>query len=592
MTAFAMQTLGAALLHFLWQGTALALLLFLALSFTRNPRLRYGLAVCTLVLLALCPLATVVLLQRVSAAPAPLSHASVSAPISNVAILSLSVALPSAGPATSLNWLACLVWLWCSGVVVFGVRAFGGWIVLQNLRRTARETISPVLLQTCRRLEKRIGIATLVRYAHSEIVDAPAVVGWLRPVVLIPLSALAGLSPEQLEAIVAHELAHIRRHDALVNLFQIAVETVLFYHPAVWWVNHILRQERENCCDDIAVAVCGNPREYVRALTILGAKAARPAWAMAANGGVLKSRIGRLLGLRQMAPGIPRAGLAVLAVLCASCVVWAAGVFKQDVPATPPPSPPPPAAPAVPLPPESSAPPPNLANTYRQIKDLERRLADHDKAPLHPPAEAAQWEFDREIRDLEADIASMERRYTHDYPNLRSARDRVAILARLRSELPQTAPSDQKAEEHSGSYIDSLESVGLTKLTVDELLDLKIQGVTADYVRQVKATGLNPSVHELIGLKVQGVTPEYIRDIRATGLKPGLHDLLAMKVQGVTPEFIRALQAAGLGALEMHDFISAKVQGITPEFIDKVRSHGFKDLTIHQLIGLKVAGVF
>ena len=330
MSAPAIETLGSALLHFLWQGTALALLLYVGISLTRNPRMRYGLAVCALALMALCPLATVAFLQK-----APVASAVADSAPASIVLTNVSVALETAPPATPLDWLTCLVWIWSSGVVIFGLRALGGWIVLQRLRRTAQETISPLLLEGCRRLEKRIGIARLVRYAHSEIVDAPAVVGWLRPVVLIPLSAMSSLSVEQLEAIVAHELAHIRRYDALVNLFQIAVETVLFYHPAVWWVNRVIRVERENCCDDIAVEVCGNASEYARALTMLSGRAPRPVWAMAANGGVLKSRVSRLLGLRQIAPGIPRTGWAVLAVLCASCVVLAAGGFKQEpAPAT------------------------------------------------------------------------------------------------------------------------------------------------------------------------------------------------------------------------------------------------------------------
>jgi hypothetical protein len=285
--------------------------------------------------------------------------------------------------------------------------------------------------------------------------------GWIRPVVLIPISALSGLSSAQIEAIIAHELAHIKRYDGLVNLFQITVETVLFYHPGIWWVNRIVRTERENCCDDVAVAVCGNPSEYARALAMLSASSARPVWAMAANGGALKSRVARLLGFKKITHGLPRTGLAIFALLCASCVLIAAGAFKQDVLAPPPPA--------------------------------------------------------------------------------------------------------QNSEDHTvGSYIDSLAAVGLTKLTVDELISLKIQGVTADYVRE----------------------------LRATGLKPGIPDLLAMKIQGVTPQFVRALQGAGLGDLQLHDFLEAKIQGITPEFIRGVRSHGFKDLTFRQLISLKMAGIF
>src|SRR5947209_18639181 len=125
--------------------------------------------------------------------------------------------------------------------------------------------------------------------------DSPAVVGWFRPLVLLPVSAISGLSPEQLDAVIAHELAHIKRLDCFVNLFQIAIETALFYHPAVWLVSRTLRTERENCCDDVAVRVSGNRAAYVRALTIMEAWRPAPALAAAATGGSLKSRISRIL---------------------------------------------------------------------------------------------------------------------------------------------------------------------------------------------------------------------------------------------------------------------------------------------------------
>ena len=120
------------------------------------------------------------------------------------------------------------------------------------------------------------------------------VIGWLRPVVLVPTAALAGLPPAQLEALLAHELAHVRRHDYLVNLLQAVVETLLFYHPAVWWVSRQVRAEREHCCDDIAVSVCDRV-DYVSALSALAAIAAPPRLALAATDGRLVSRVRRLL---------------------------------------------------------------------------------------------------------------------------------------------------------------------------------------------------------------------------------------------------------------------------------------------------------
>src|SRR5262249_62123234 len=121
--------------------------------------------------------------------------------------------------------------------------------------------------------------------------------GWLHPVILLPASTLTGLSPGQIESILAHELAHIRRHDYLVNLLQSLVETLLFYHPGVWWVSRRIREERELCCDDLAVGVVGGPVLYAEALCRLErARGEAAALAVAASGGSLLARITRLVG--------------------------------------------------------------------------------------------------------------------------------------------------------------------------------------------------------------------------------------------------------------------------------------------------------
>jgi beta-lactamase regulating signal transducer with metallopeptidase domain len=110
---------------------------------------------------------------------------------------------------------------------------------------------------------------TPVSLLESTDLGVPAVFGWLKPVVLLPAAAAAGLTPQQLELLLAHELAHVRRNDYFVNLLQSVVETLLFYHPAVWWVSARVREEREHCCDDVALAACGHPREYAGALLAL-----------------------------------------------------------------------------------------------------------------------------------------------------------------------------------------------------------------------------------------------------------------------------------------------------------------------------------
>jgi peptidoglycan/xylan/chitin deacetylase (PgdA/CDA1 family) len=184
--------------------------------------------------------------------------------------------------------------------------------------------------ETLARLSGQLRVSRPVRLCVSALVEVPAVIGWLRPVILVPASALTGLSAPQLEALLAHELAHIRRHDYLVNLLQSVVETLLFYHPAVWWLSGRVRIEREHACDDLAVRTTGDVLVYARALTTLetlrGQKVnARSTLAVAANGGSLMQRIQRLIKTQPAAQGHSPllASLAIVSLALASVVVGA-----------------------------------------------------------------------------------------------------------------------------------------------------------------------------------------------------------------------------------------------------------------------------
>src|SRR5688572_9975621 len=162
--------------------------------------------------------------------------------------------------------------------------------------------------------------ARAVRLLETSRIDVPAVIGVIRPVIVVPIGALTGLSAQHIEAILAHELAHIRRHDYLVNLLQAAVEALMFYHPAVWWMSKQIRLERENCCDDIAAAACGDRCVYASALAELEERRG-PSLAMAASGdGDLLTRVRRLL---MLAPPYPpkrfRARSLAAAIIVLTC---------------------------------------------------------------------------------------------------------------------------------------------------------------------------------------------------------------------------------------------------------------------------------
>ncbi len=213
--------------------------------------------------------------------------------------------------------------------MAFWARLLAGWAAAARLRSAQVRPAPPQWQRMLNDLKTRIGISRPVRLLVSALVQTPAVVGWLKPVVLLPVGALAGLPPEQIEALLIHELAHILRHDYLVNILQSVAEALLFYHPAVWWISGHIRAERELCCDDIAVSLTGDAFTYALALADL--ESSRPEHlnaAMAANGGSLAHRIARLLGQsRPESRTLPGPAAIASAILP---MVVAYGVFAQS----------------------------------------------------------------------------------------------------------------------------------------------------------------------------------------------------------------------------------------------------------------------
>lgn len=314
--------LGWTLLHFCWQGTIVALLLACVLTLLplRAAKLRYAAACAALACLVALPLISfVVLMARQQPAPRQLI---VAVPAGNNGIAQ------NAGPAqsgepwsvrceTALNrCLPVVVGLWLAGVLIFLCRLNLGLMATGRLKSTGVEPAAAELEQLLDRLRIRLGIERAVKLLNSARVHSPTVIGWVRPAILLPLASMTGLSQIQIEAIIAHELAHICRHDYLVNLLQSVMETLLFYHPAVWWVSTQVRQEREHCCDDLAVAITGDRLSYATALSCLEERRGgpSPAGAFAATGGILKMRIARLLGLNET-PIFPRTAAAILLAL-------------------------------------------------------------------------------------------------------------------------------------------------------------------------------------------------------------------------------------------------------------------------------------
>ncbi len=229
-------------------------------------------------------------------------------------------------------WLPQIVLVWLAGVMVVAVRPMFSWYTVRRLRRVGISSVGGGVQGVLQRTAARLRLARTVQVLASTLVQTPVVLGYFRPVVLLPVCVLAGLSAAQLESILAHELAHIRRHDYLVNVLQTLVETLFFYHPAVWWLSRQIRNERENCCDDVAMAAVGSRAEYGRALlAIEELRAASTALSLAARGGSLLARIRRIAGC-EPAPRVVGGGSVLGAVLASMAVL---GVLQFALAAPP-----------------------------------------------------------------------------------------------------------------------------------------------------------------------------------------------------------------------------------------------------------------
>jgi beta-lactamase regulating signal transducer with metallopeptidase domain len=511
-----------------------------------------------------------------------------------------------------------MLWLveaWFLGVLLLSLRTAGGLFLIERMRRKEIRPVAAVLYARCMALQRRMGLDRVIRYCECHRLDAPAVLGWFRPVVLLPLRALTGLTEEQIEAVIAHELAHIRRFDCFVNLFQIATETLLFYHPAVWWVSQRIRAEREHCCDDEAIAICGDAVNYARALTLMEEWRTAPALMMAANRSPLAERVVRLLGWDGTAGRIRVAGLTG-SVVCLLVALLAGNAFlgvahaalgggasaKQEQGSV------------IIVRPESApvkertaqAAKPAPAPTAQPASQPQSNPASDGKKQSYMDAMAAAGVKITDVDELiSLKVQGVTPEYIKGMHDLGLQPDVEELIGmKVQGITPEYVREMRKFD--SNASIDELIGMrvqGITpeyvremrtfysSINVDELIGMKVQGVTPEYIREFKDLGLQPSADDLIGLKVQGVTPNYVKEMRALGLKPNTDELIGMKVQGVTPEYVKSMQAAGFKDLDCDELIGAKVQGITPEFIEKALKHGFQNLTLDKLMALKHADI-
>ncbi len=347
LLAILVPALGHALLHSLWQVALIGLVAALALHALRGarPQSRYAVACLALLACVLAPLATL-LAQLAATAYQPIFVA----PSSNAGVLPTDANLFSALAHATLQFDAFLPWivaLWAAGTCVMSLRMAVGLAWIRRLRHTPQPAAQAAWQARVDAMAARFGLRRGVALRLIDTLDSPVSAGWWRPAVLLPVALLNRMPTESIEALLAHELAHIRRHDYLVNLLQNAIEALLFHHPVTWWLSRRIRIEREQIADQLAADVTGAPRRLASALFELSELSARPRirhapthaishLAQAAHGGQLMSRIEHLVApARRAQPGarivFPLLGLAAA---CIASYAYAQ-IGKPDPAATP-----------------------------------------------------------------------------------------------------------------------------------------------------------------------------------------------------------------------------------------------------------------
>ena len=601
------ERLAAALMHFVWQGALVALVYAVADRRLKtrgaSSNSRYALACVALAAMMVLPVATFA--RRGDASVQTDARAEAAASVGTPSPRTQPVA--AAGPAAPISrvllpraWRESLLGAWLAGVAALSLRFIAGCAGVARLARRVSEETDSAVSDAFARLRRRLGVSASVRLLRSAAIEVPAAFGILKPVVLLPVSALTGLDARQVEALLAHELAHVKRHDYLINLLQSVAETLLFYHPAVWWVSGRIRIERENACDDVAVGVTGDARIYAGALVGLEElRAGSGRLAVAANGAALRGRIQRLFpassssAISSTADARSRraaGGLALCALVLIGASAWigpdardegALGSvfpFARVESARPAPASASPAAAA--LPPRAAAAAAAAAAVAPSAAPAPPIPAAARPAPAEPPAASAV----PETATAPAPAAPS---------GFVTAANRVTAPA---SPAPAEPLSDDdlallRSRGVTPGFVQGLSELGYSRASVSDLVALRIHGVSAQDVGEFQKIFGRISLERCVALKIHGASPSWIREIAsAFGGKISPDQATALRIHGVSPELLARFRDAGYPSLSVDQALSVRIHGVDPSQAAALAGDGSRP-SLDELVSARIHGV-
>jgi bla regulator protein BlaR1 len=536
------------LLHSLWQGLLVAMIAGLVLVLTKksSSSIRYNL-LCGLLFLFLAvsgytfyhQLSPTASPAITAATPAVTVAAQQSAPVHNL--------VPPVTSGVVLNGidnliqyfnthaaLVVLVWF----IIFLGrfVQLLSGWVYAQRIRHYQTSVAAAEWQQRLRELLKKVRITRPVLLLESALIRIPVVIGFLKPVILVPVGMLAHMAPDQVESILLHELAHIRRQDYLFNLVQNLVDTLFFFNPAMIWLSSLIRMERENCCDDVAIRETRSRRRLIEALvsfheyeqSATGYKsAAGYALSFAAKENQVVRRVKRIVHKKNHSLNAGERVLLMAGLLILSAAFITINNGRADAPKKSPRA--------------LVAPTPAPTKSSPAFKTLPGHTAI--PAPIQRPANPVGKPVQTPVGDT----------------------------------TPKTpTPADL-----------------FQNVSVDKIIEAKEHGVTPEFIGDLQQMGYkNFSLDKAIALRDHGVDAEFIRDLQKLGYADlSLDKAIALKDHGVNPEFIAGLHDLGFTTIKLDKAIELKDHGVTVEYIAEMKKRFGKLLELNDYIKLRDAGI-
>jgi len=572
------------LIHSLWQGGIIALLLAAVLTVLKNCDARVRYALCCLALasvIAWCGMTGFYFAVN--------SEWSDAEPANQPAVTQQGAEMPAGvtdvpnSPAESsalyrfdseslYGWLFPI---WALGVVLLSAYHLLGWRRMNAMARRSTDRIPEAWKNRVAVLCYEMKLMRPVNVLSSTRVAVPCVFGWIKPVVLLPVSMFSGLEPSEIEMIIMHELAHVRRNDIVVNILQTAAETLLFFNPAVWWISRQIRIEREHCCDDAVVACREDRLGYARALASLEEwRAVHGGFVAAAGGSSLLSRVRRIVGVtsgRNRPASVGVTGVFLVAVLLGLGMVIMGGPAQEAQAET-----------AI----------ERAENFQKQSGDIEGR-----------------WEMETDSRRAQIDVRFGRRRnfgFSFRRSELSGEIDDNTTYVRMTRDAGTFHLIGEFEADEDGwwgggecyfrpnpDYIQEMENMGFDLSDDEDILSLAVHNITVDYTRGLVELGYdNLSLSKLMEAHIHDVSPEFIREFIELGYKDLKMDrLIEMSIHDADPDFVRGLAEHGYRDLPARKLVEMRIHDADPDFVGGLAEAGYTDLDPSRLVELRIHDV-